>query len=1185
MSSNRITKFPPVIFKLHNLKHLKMSDNLISSLPQNWQDLDIVTLSLKNNPIMSIDNLFHELQSVVNLNLQKCLLQEIPGNISSAVRLTTFDISDNKLKSSGIKTLPSNVINLTFDNNPLGSLSDSIQHLKKLNTLSAQGCGLKDLKTVTCTLKRLEKLFVSHNCLKHFPDTSKNTLLNTLDISWNPLHTLDSLCVLKRLRILRADACRLHMFPKDVLYLHKLTELSLTWNGIRSLPDDMQYSNLTKLLLYDNTFKTIPSTMSSLKYLHTLSVTEMKEFPQAVLHLSSLDDFHIAGCHGTDTHVMLPGSWKSISNLQRLLCTYGCHFLPLGSLTKLTELIINASKDAISSEVTQSKFLKKLMISFYFAGASDPPPPIQNTLLKILGIYNYKLLYIPDTFIEMKRLEELCLADTNLKAFPEELSTNLKKLKKLEINGNSLVALPKVWRCRRLADLNVSEVPLEAWSRIFPQLPNIAKLSITGCRLFSFPSALKILRKLEELDISNNYITHLPTEWDSKFLKVLDMADNSLGSTSTLNAISQLSWIHTLNLSGNNLDKFPLAVQQLKCIRKLDISNNPGVVFPDSLQNLQTLEIFNASTCELNSFPRFLLKLPKIKRIALNRNTIETIPNKWNSIHLKNLSLKANRGLQVSSDTLSGIGSIEQLFLSSCGLTQIPELILHVPILQILNLEDNPITRIPEDVYRAIKGIGRLQLNASNLIESPKEIYEGSHESIEQYYAELKMSQACKVGFHNVILLGSTTAGKTSLIQSLIKGETSLTKPEDRTITVEQETWALMENLHFHIIDFGGHDVYELAYPIFLKDRKGSIIIAVDLSRISQETVEKDLFKWLYTVLSITGNSIDIIVVGTKFDLCDDAPRKMNFLRKSIDEWIEQMLDHADRLLNTEESFEGRTQVEHFKEMAVQEVRTVATSSLSMTGLEKLRKILLNHSRENVAKLPGSWYEMYENLSRLKNQKHSEGFYKVTQLPRICGQPMTTVSMHNCLRYMHQRGMVLWYGNDTTLKDYVFYDITFIIATLKELLAHDMESTITTKLLKPFFNTMNEQEIAVEKFKETGMATQNLLRCLWQNVADTDEIFSVALRILKQFRLCYESDSGLLESPTAPDQGKEKVIYFPWFVRNAVGGELEQIWPQQVPPHIIPLKMQLYISIFCSYISLRAVRCSTSKFTHQGPPS
>ena len=617
MSSNRITKFPPVIFKLHNLKHLKMDDNLIASLPQNWQGLDIVTLSLKNNPLMNIDNLFHELQSAVNLNLQNCLLEEIPGNISSAVRLTTFDISDNKIKSSGIKTLPSNVINLTLDNNPLGLLSDSIQQLKKLNTLSARLCCLKDLPTFLCNLERLEKLFVSDNCLKYLPDALNNTILNTIDISYNPLHTLDSLCVLKRLRILRADACRLHRFPEKVLYLPKLTELSIKWNGIRSLPDDMQHSNLTQLLMYGNTVKTLPSTMSSLKYLRTLSLTEMKEFPQAVLHLSSLADFHIAGCHGTDTHVMLPGSWKSISNLHRLVCYYSCHFLSVGSLEKLTELTIDSSKDAIPSDVSQIKFLKKLLISFYFAGANDPPPSIQNTLLKILDINYYKLVYIPDTFIEMRRLEELRIGHTILKTFPDELSTNLKKLKILVINGNSLAALPKVWRCRRLADLNVSGVPLEAWSLIFPQLPHIAKLSITGCRLFSFPSALTMLSKLEELDISNNYIRHLPTKWGSKFLKVLDMADNSLGSESTLDAISQLSWIQTLNLSGNNLDKFPLAIQQLKCIRKLDISNNPGVTFPGSLQNLQTLEIFNGSTCELNSFPRFLLKLPKIKRIEL----------------------------------------------------------------------------------------------------------------------------------------------------------------------------------------------------------------------------------------------------------------------------------------------------------------------------------------------------------------------------------------------------------------------------------------------------------------------------------------------------------------------------------------------------------------------------------------
>ena len=1155
VSSNRLTNLPEVIFRLQNLKHLKMDDNIISILPRNWQRLDIVTLSLKNNPIMNIDHLLDELPSITNLNLQKCLLKEMPANLSSAVRLTTLNISDNKMTS--ISTLPPNVIYLTLDNNPLELLPDSTQHLQLLNTLSAQRCGLKDLPTFIFNLKRLAKLFLSNNCLKHLPDELNNTILNTIDISWNPINTLDSLYALKCLRILRADACRLHMFPKEVLNLQKLTELSLRWNGIRSLSDDLQHSNLTHLLLYGNTIKTLPSAMSNLKYLRTLSLSEITEFPKAALHLSNLVYFSIDG-KDSDNHIMLPDSLKDMTHLQRLVCNRSCHFLPVGSLRKLLEVKIFSAVDAIPSDVIKSKFLKTLLITSRYVKSHYSPPPIQNTLLKSLEIHNYRLSYFPDTLAEMTRLEVLRIRRTNLKIFPEVLSTNLKKLKILEISANDLMTLPKVWRSQRLTDLNVSEVPSEAWYLILPQLPNITKLSISGCRLFSFPTALQLLRKLEDLDVSNNHIRDLPTEWHNIFLKVLNMADNSLGGGSTLGVISHLSSIQILNLSGNNLDQFPSGIHCLKYLRDLDVSVNPLGAFPKVLKNLQSLEIFKGSACELDKFPKFLLKLKQIKWIELNRNRIKRLPCKCRSFPLEILDLSDNKGLQMTSDDLSGVGSIDQLYLSSCGLTKIPELVLHVPILRVLNLENNPIKRIPEDVYQAIKGICRLRLNASNLIEPPKEIYEGSHESIEQYYAELEMSQACKVGFHNVILLGSTTAGKTSLIQSLIKGESTLTQPEDRTITVDQETWALMENLHFHVIDFGGHDVYELAYPIFLKDRKGSIIIAVDLSKLSHETVENDLFKWLQTVLSITGTATDIIIAGTKVDLCDDAPRKMNFLRKSIDKWIEQMLDHADRLLNTAESFEGKTQIEHFKEMAVQEVRTIATSCLSMTGLEKLRKILLNHSKENVAKLPGSWYEMYENLARLKTQRHSEGFYRVAQLPRFCSQSMTTLSVQTCLKYMHQRGMVLWYGNDSNLKDYVFYDITFIIATLKELLTHDVKSTFETKLLKPFFHTMNEQKIAIETFRETGMATQNLLRCIWQNVADTDEIFNVALRILKLFHLCYETDSSLFEASASHEKvqehSKERVIYFPWFVCNATGPELEQLWPQQVPPNIIPIK-------------------------------
>ena len=1070
--------------------------------------------------------------------------------------MSELDISENNITSANIKELPPNLVSLTLDNNPLGTLPVSVQHLTKLNKLSISSCDLRELPTFIGCLKRLEKLFVHHNCLCHLQAELKNTMLTALFVGWNPLNSLDSLHELTRLELLFAAACRLQEFPMAVFGLQNLTYLFLDFNSIHVFPDDMYHCRLAELWVPGNAIKTIPSTISKFKNLRVLSLNVMEEFPEAILEISGLVHLYFTG--HSESHVMLPTTWKRVTNLHKLYCGQSCHFLSIASLSKLEHLEISSSKDAIPMEVSQSKFLKKIQMSYYYVKSDYSPPTFQNVLLKTLNIRSYKLTHLPDTLADLTRLEELRIHQTNLKIFPDELSTRLKKLQILELSENALATLPTVWGCPRLTDLNVSHISLDSWCPVLSQFPNITKLAISQCNIFAFPVVVLQLNKLQELNISNNHITDLPSEWHSTRLKVLNMADNSLGSGSTLNVVSNLSSLQTLDLSGNNLDTFPPTIQHLKHLRNLYLSNNSLQEFPESMQTIQTLESFTASACGLSKFPSFLLRLQKIRVIKLDRNKIKYIPNVWDSASLMNLDLANNKELRISSDTLADVERLEDLILSSCGLTEIPELVLHVAVLGTLDLDNNPITKISEEVYRAIKGINKVKINTSNLIEPPKEIYEANRESIEQYYAELKMSEACKVGFHNVILLGSTMAGKTSLIKSLINGESYLTKPEERTTAADRETWELMENLHFHIIDFGGHDVYELAYPIFLKDRKGSIIIGVDLSQISTDTAENNLFKWLYAVLSMAGNSTDIIVVGTKSDLCDDAPRRVNFLRKSIEEWIEQMLDHADRILNSEEPFEGKGQIEHFKEMAIQEIRTIATSSLSMNGLEKLKKILLSNSRENVAKLPGTWYNLYENLTRLKGQRHVEGFYKVTQLPRISSQPMPTFKVQNCLRYMHQRGMVLWYENDSTLKEYVFYDIAFILTVLKKILEHDMESKFEIKLLKPFFNTMDEQQTAVEMFRETGMASQKLLKCLWQNFADTDEIYKVALRILKLFRLCYETNLDLLEIPPICNQlvvqNNEKVFYFPCFVRNEVDTNLDQLWPQKVPLNYIPLR-------------------------------
>ena len=1158
VSSNRLTEFPSVIFKLHNIKHIGLGDNFITVLPETWEGLHIVTLSLDRNPLVKIGNSpLNELKYIVSLSLRNCLLDEIPAYFSFFSRMSKLDISHNNIMANAIVALPPNLTRLVLDNNPLGSVPESVQEVVKLSQLSLNSCNLRNLPAFICLLKQLQYLSICSNSLTSLPAGVCNTMLATINLSWNPLGCLDSLNSAKRLRLLIAYGCRLHDFPRETLNLKKLTELYSGWNSFNSLPGDLRHNNLRTLSFYCNPIRTVPKAIINLKNLRTLVVDGIQEFPDAVLNMPQLSSLNIQV--DFDSLLMLPNLWKELGNLQNLSCTSVLNLISIGSLVRLENLAIQSTKEAIPVDAIRGNFLKKLTISSSSLNRENRLPSIQSDVLQTLDIRHYKLPYIPSALVGLSRLRKLCISRSHVKDFPQELCENLKKLEILDISENSLRTLPKVWRCRRLRELNLIQAPSDSLPVVLQQLPCLTRLNVSDCRLFLFPPAFLQLKKLTDLNISNNHITDLPTEWNNVCLKHLKIADNELGQGSSLSVIAKLSSLETLDVSGNALNQFPSFVQCLKFLHKLNISNNPVRECPENMGNFQTLEIFKGSACELKEFPRFLLHLQKIRDIELERNKIKIIPEDYSLPFLKTLRLGNNKGLNISSDTLLGAESLERLDLQSCGLTEIPKLVLKIPVLHILHLEGNVITRIPE-ATRAIKMIPNVRINTNILIEPPKEIYEGSEETVNQYYADLKISEACNVGFRNIILLGSATAGKTSLIKSLINNESTLTKLEDRTIAVDEEILEVVENLHFHVIDFGGHEVYELVYPIFLKDRKASIIIAVDLSVISDSTQEANLFPWLYTALSITGDSSDIVVVGTKADLCEDEEAQLNYLRISIQEWVRQMLRHAKKLLDTEElQQEQRNQIKHFKQMAVREIRTLTTSSQSMSGFKELTNILLNHGRDNFAHLPGNWNELYKSLSGLKDQINYEGFYKVAQLSRLCKEPLDADRIQAYLTFMHQRGIVLWYGNHNHLKDYVFYDIGFIITILNQLLRHNMESTFQRELHRPFFQTMKEQEIAVESFRETGLASQKLLKCLWKNIADTEELYRLAISVLQLFSICYEANSNFRGKAVIKDetvvQTKQQILLFPWFVRSPIDvSALEKLWPEQIPQNHIPLK-------------------------------
>ena len=1160
LSSCRFNEWPPVISKLRNLKDLYMSGNLIHTLPRDLKSCDVLTLSLGCNPLENLTESLEELKGVVKLFLTNCLLRKIPAYFETFTRMSKLDISSNYIPSAGITKLPPHLMDLHVGFNPLDKLPETLWHVSKLTHLSARSCGLTEISTTIGNLRRLQELDVGFNNLPCLPLELKYTMLCSLDICDNPLRHLPFLEELANLTELNVSSCQLKEFPKGIFKLKRLTKISLDYNSIRTLPNEITSSNLTSLSIRSSRLKTLPNTFNNFKTLHVFQVgrSNLQDFPHVLLDVPGLTELSISIQH--PDLLRLPTCWEQLQHLKQLDCSSCSNLIGLKSLKKLANLRIWTKESKIPMEAVQSKFLKTLNISFQHYGMEkNTIPNISNSALLIdLQIRANKLTYLPDTLATLTKLEKLSVTNSNLKVYPDRMSTSLRKLRILNLADNSLSSLPKVWCCKRLVDLDLAGATLENQTDFVTQLNNLTRLNISKCRLTVFPTSLLHLNKLKDLDISDNYISELPADLSNLQLLSLTMADNSLAESWPLKSIEQLSELVSLDISGNELEDVPESVLSLKCLRSLNVSNNPIRTFSDEMRILHNLRNFEGSVCELEHFPEFLLALDNIRRVSLAGNRIKEIPSHWNPLYLTDLCLNNNDRLQFNSDTLSGIGALSWLQISSCRLTEIPCALLHIPVLRWLDIENNSITRISEEMYKAIQMIPDVKISTAILTEPPKEIYEADEEIVEQYYKDLNISQACKVGFHNVVLLGSTTAGKTSLIKSLIAQKSVLTKEKNRTIAVDEETWKLMGDLHFHIIDFGGHDVYELVYPIFLKDREASIIIAVDLSTISDANIEQNLFKWLHTVLSLTGDSSEIIVVGTKSDKCSDEPEKMAYVRKSISEWIDKTLKHANDLLKSKEFPEHkRLSIEHFKKMAGQEIRSFATSSFSWSGLDKLKKVLLNQSREKVVKLPGSWFDLYKKLSDLKSSTISEGYLHIEKIPNLC-EKLTSVTITSCLSYLHQRGMVLWYGKEPQIRNYVFYDITFIISILKRLLSHNLKQNYDKRLCKVHFKTKHEQNNAVDEFVENGLASQNLLKCILEDFVHTDEMYNLALYILKMFSLCYEEN--ILTTEATLDKwrmshGDTKILLFPWFLQNPINkDEYRKLWPEKIPFGNIPLK-------------------------------
>lgn len=234
----------------------------------------------------------------------------------------------------------------------------------------------------------------------------------------------------------------------------------------------------------------------------------------------------------------------------------------------------------------------------------------------------------------------------------------------------------------------------------------IVGLSMSKCKLKTIPRSILLFKRLEILNLSNNYITDISIIKKFKSISQLRLENNF---------ITDLSALCNLNLKG------------------VHVKNNPILVFPETLDG-QVFDIdgrnqrYNENYLLFYDFPYNAPPLKMIKQgdqaiinwVNINKISIKDI-EKQAKVSLTYCD-KANKIIDVPRLVRSHCymldeeGDIVGLSLHMAGLRSIPSSIKHLTKLKYINLGCNVISSIDE--LEQLKKLQKLNLNLNKLSNS-----------------------------------------------------------------------------------------------------------------------------------------------------------------------------------------------------------------------------------------------------------------------------------------------------------------------------------------------------------------------------------------------------------------------------------------------------------------------------------
>jgi Leucine-rich repeat (LRR) protein len=184
----------------------------------------------------------------------------------------------------------------------------------------------------------------------------------------------------------------------------------------------------------------------------------------------------------------------------------------------------------------------------------------------------------------------------------------------------------------------------------------------------------------------------------------------------SINRFSQLKY---LGLIGNQLTTLPETISELGSLETLQIDTNQFVELPSSIGSLANLRHLSASRNLVEVIASSIGNLVNLTQLDVMINKISSVSDSLAQLkNLKMLNLGKNELTSLSDKLVSGLSSLEYLFLHNNQLSVLPEALSELPHLKLVNAADNRLEVWPDELLK--KNI-RMFLSGNVAIVGPRD--------------------------------------------------------------------------------------------------------------------------------------------------------------------------------------------------------------------------------------------------------------------------------------------------------------------------------------------------------------------------------------------------------------------------------------------------------------------------------